>query len=244
MIAATVTARSTRPRRRDARGITGAWSTRALPYGGSGDVGVTFAAITGPARVAPSNGVGPATGAPVLSVAAASVQAMTRTLDWTAELLAQLEWHWSNQLRPRLDGLTDDEYRWEPAQPAWNVRPRDPARGAAQPGSGPFTVDFAFPEPDPPPVTTIAWRLAHIIVGVLGMRVAAHFGGPPVDYQSFAYAGTAAEALAQLDDAYAAWTAGVRGLDAAGARGAVRAGGGAVRRASRWPRSCCTSTGR
>ena len=80
----------------------------------------------------------------------------TRTLDLTAELLAQLEWHWSNQLRPRLDGLTDDEYLWEPAQPAWNVRPRDPAGGAAQPGSGPFTVDFAFPEPDPPPVTTIA----------------------------------------------------------------------------------------
>jgi hypothetical protein len=45
--------------------------------------------------------------------------------------------------------------------------------------------------------------------------VAAHFGGPPVDYQSFAYAGTAAQALEQLDDAYAAWTGGVRGLDAA-----------------------------
>ena len=139
----------------------------------------------------------------------------TPTLDVTAELLAQLEWHWSIQLRPRLDGLTDDEYLWEPAQPAWNVRPRDPAGGAGQPGSGPFTVDFAFPEPDPPPVTTIAWRLAHLIVGVLGMRVASHFGGPPVDYQSHAYAGTAADALAQLDDAHAAWVGGVGGLDAA-----------------------------
>jgi hypothetical protein len=140
---------------------------------------------------------------------------MTRTLDLTAELLAQLEWHWTTQLRPRLDGLTDDEYLWEPAQPSWNIHPRDPARGAAQPGSGPFTVDFTFPEPEPPPVPTIAWRLAHIIVGVLGMRVASHFGGPPVDYQSFAYAGTAAEALAQLDGAHSAWAAGVRGLDAA-----------------------------
>jgi hypothetical protein len=45
--------------------------------------------------------------------------------------------------------------------------------------------------------------------------VAAHFGGPPVDYGSFAYAGTAAEALAQLDDTYAGWTAGVHRLDAA-----------------------------
>jgi len=47
------------------------------------------------------------------------------------------------------------------------------------------------------------------------MRVASHFGGPPVDYGSFAYAGTAAAALEQLDDAYARWTAGVHGLDAA-----------------------------
>ena len=153
---------------------------------------------------------------PVLSVVGASVRAMTETIDWTAQLLDQLEWHWNGQLRPRLDGLTDDEYLWEPAQPAWNVRPRDPARGAEQPGTGPFTVDFAFPEPDPPPVTTIAWRLAHIIVGVLDMRVASHFGGLPVDYQNFGYAGTAAEALAQLDDAYTAWTAGVRGLGEAG----------------------------
>jgi hypothetical protein len=65
-------------------------------------------------------------------------------------------------------------------------------------------------------VTTIGWRLAHLIVGCLGMRTAAHFGGPPVDYQSFDYAGTAARALAQLDDGYAAWIKGVRGLGADG----------------------------
>ena len=28
-------------------------------------------------------------------------------IDWNAELLDQLEWHWDNQLRPRLDGLTE-----------------------------------------------------------------------------------------------------------------------------------------
>jgi hypothetical protein len=36
-----------------------------------------------------------------------------------------------------------------------------------------------------------------------------------MDYSTFAYAGTADEALAQLDDAHDRWTAGVRGLDAA-----------------------------
>jgi uncharacterized damage-inducible protein DinB len=63
-------------------------------------------------------------------------------------------------------------------------------------------------------VTTIAWRLAHVIVGVFGARVAAHFGGPPTDYQSFDYAGTADAALRQLDEVYDAWTTGVRKLDA------------------------------
>ena len=73
-------------------------------------------------------------------------------------------------------------------------------------------MDFAIPEPVPPPVTTIAWRLGHIIVGVLSMRVASHFGGPPTDYSSHRYPGDAATALAQLDEAYAAWMAGVRRL--------------------------------
>jgi DinB superfamily len=83
-------------------------------------------------------------------------------------------------------------------------------------GSGDHTIDFAWPQPEPPPVTTIAWRLGHIIVGVFGMRAASHFGGPPVDYQDFPYSGTAGGALAQLDEAYTAWLNGVRGLGADG----------------------------
>jgi hypothetical protein len=64
-------------------------------------------------------------------------------------------------------------------------------------------------------VTTIAWRIAHIVMGCFGARNAAHFGGPPVDYEKFDYAGTAAQALRQ-HDSYAGWIAGVRGLDADG----------------------------
>lgn len=131
-------------------------------------------------------------------------------------LLYQLTWHWESQLRPRLDGLTDEEYLWEPVPGAWNVRPRDPDSADAQPGTGDFTVDFSFPEPVPAPVTTIAWRLVHIIVGVFGARNHAHFGGPEIDYFSYAYPGTAAEALADLDAHYDRWVAGVRGLDVAG----------------------------
>lgn len=137
----------------------------------------------------------------------------TTRIDTNSELRDQIEWHWHNQLRPRLDGLTDEEYLWEPVPGCWNVRPRGHSTAPITGGSGEFTIDFAMPEPDPPPVTTIAWRLGHVIVGVLGMRVANHFDGPPVDYQSHVYAGTAAGALEQLDTAYAAWIDGVRGLD-------------------------------
>jgi hypothetical protein len=138
-------------------------------------------------------------------------------LDWNAQLLDQLDWHWQRQLRPRLDGLTDDEYFWEPVPGSWNVRPRGASTAPVSAGSGAFTIDFAFPQPDPPPVTTIAWRLGHIVVGVFGARNAAHFGGPPVTYQDFEYPGTAADALARLDAAYTGWAAGVREIGDLGA---------------------------
>ena len=87
-------------------------------------------------------------------------------------LLDQLDWHWQHQLRPRLDGLTDDEYSWEPVPGSWSIRPRGTGAAPVQAGRGGFVIDFAFPPPDPPPVTTIAWRLGHAVVGVLGARVA------------------------------------------------------------------------
>jgi hypothetical protein len=131
-------------------------------------------------------------------------------VNWTKELTDQLGFHWQVHTRPKLDGLTDAEYLWEPAEGCWTVRPR---RSGDEPGTGPFTIDWAYPEPSPPPVTTIAWRLAHLLVGVLGARIASHFGGAPIGYDTYAYPGTAAEALTQLDDLYAQWIAGVQSLD-------------------------------
>jgi hypothetical protein len=131
---------------------------------------------------------------------------------WNPLLREQLDWHWTHQLRKRLDGLTDDEYFWEPVPGCWNVRPRGTGTAPVQAGSGSMTIDFAFPEPDPSPFTTIAWQLGHVIVGVLAMRNASHFGRSPTDYQAFEYAATADEALTQLDDEYAAWTHGVESL--------------------------------
>lgn len=83
-------------------------------------------------------------------------------------------------------------------------------------GAGDYLMEYAFPKPEIPPVTTIAWRLAHMIVGVFGARNTSHFGGPPAEYRTFAYAGTSVQAKAQLDEAYDAWHKGVRGLGAGG----------------------------
>ena len=122
----------------------------------------------------------------------------------TSQLLEQLTYHWDDQVRPGLDGLTDEEYLWEPVPGAWSIRPRAEARTAMAAGCGDLVADFEFPEPEPAPVTTIAWRLGHVIVGIFGARNAAHFGGPPMDYTSVEWPGDAASALAMLDDLGAA----------------------------------------
>jgi len=123
----------------------------------------------------------------------------TTTNSLIPQLAEQLDFHWTNFMRPRLEGLTDDEYFWQPVPDCWTVHPD----GA---------IDFVYPEPAPPPFTTIAWRLAHVIVGVLAVRNHSHFDGPPADYMSWQYATDATTALRQLDDAYANWIAGVRNL--------------------------------
>ena len=138
------------------------------------------------------------------------------TIDWTFQLSEQLDWHWREQMRPRWDGLTDEEYFWEPVPDMWSVRPRGTSKAPTAAGSGDFTCDYAWPEPDQAPATTIAWRLAHLQVGVFGLRVASHFGGPAISYETYDYPGNAATALARLDAVYAAWAAGVRDLDPEG----------------------------
>jgi hypothetical protein len=135
-------------------------------------------------------------------------------LDWNEELASQLEWHWDHQLRPRLQGLTDAEYFWEPVPGCWSIRRREQATASMALGRGEFVMDYAILEPQPTPVTTIAWRLAHVTVGCFGERTASHFDGPPVAWRTWEFAGTAAEALRQLDEQHAAWIKGMRGLSA------------------------------
>jgi hypothetical protein len=132
-------------------------------------------------------------------------------VDWNAELVDQLEWHWEHQLRPRLDGLTDDEYFWPPVPGCWTISRRGESSAPVSIGAGDFTMDSAEPSDDREPVTTIAWRLAHLI-DVFGPPGAPHFDEPPASYPAVDYSGTARGALRQVDDGHDAWIKDVRGL--------------------------------
>jgi hypothetical protein len=134
------------------------------------------------------------------------------TRGWNARLRDQLDFHYRQLFRPRLEGLTDEEYYWEPVPGCWSVRPRAETVGNDSAGGGDLVLDYSWPEPSPTPVTTIAWRLAHITRSCLAVRTAGHFGGPPAEPETWAFAATADAALAQMDTAYHAWSAGVEAV--------------------------------
>ncbi|MCP2263174.1 DinB family protein [Promicromonospora thailandica] len=131
---------------------------------------------------------------------------------WRDLLLDQLEFYWDVHLWPRLEGLTDAEYLWEPASPAWSVRPGP---------DGEPRLEYETPEPEVPPVTTIAWRMVHVGRDVFGRRARALFGptdAPPeadmFDPRHWPEAPvTAAGGLAMLDEGYRAWRSGIANLD-------------------------------
>ena len=122
---------------------------------------------------------------------------MWRMTDSTtcARVLAQLEWRWTALIRSRLDGLTDDEYLWEPADGCLTVR-RD--------ADGSCTLDAV--SPPEPPLGNIAWRMAHLCFSLSSHPVAAVAFGPDWPRPELAApAWTAAEAVDRLDRAYVHW---------------------------------------
>lgn len=131
---------------------------------------------------------------------------------WRSELLEQLEFYWDVHLRPRLGGLSDDEYFWEPVDGSWSVRQSD---------SGRYELEQFSPEPPVPPVTTIAWRAVHIGRDIFGTRARAFFGPTEAPDDADMYdkrhwpeplPASGPEAIAFLERAYALWHDGVAGL--------------------------------
>lgn len=112
----------------------------------------------------------------------------------------------------RLHGLTDDEYFWEPASVCWSIRRRAEASTARVFGKGEWVLEAEFPEPTTPLVTTIAWRMCHLVAGQM-IRHDYTFGGKSLHWDEIEFPSTAAEALAMLDRSHQAWRGGLGGLD-------------------------------
>jgi hypothetical protein len=106
------------------------------------------------------------------------------------ELLANEMNHAYDVLRERIEGLTDDEYFWEPVPNAWTVY---------QDESGRWTYHYELPEPDPSPFTTIGWRLTHVAT----CKVMYHeyaFGPGELTWPNIDVPGSAEEATRMLAD--------------------------------------------
>lgn len=104
------------------------------------------------------------------------------------------------EIRVRLEGLTDDEAFWEPVNGCWTLQQR---------GDGKVVSDWS-PAPDPPPFTTIAWRLAHV-----GQSLRVHarrlFGLGDFAFDTVVLPGDAAGLVAFLDGGFDPWRAGAEG---------------------------------
>jgi hypothetical protein len=110
------------------------------------------------------------------------------------------------RLRDRLAGLTDDEYFWEPAAGCWSVRRAE---------DGTYRMDGAPVPPDPPPLTTIAWRMCHLVGMLAAGRNATWIGVTPSGAPDGAgEPGTARAAVERLAGAYAMFRGHVAAVDA------------------------------
>jgi DinB superfamily len=107
----------------------------------------------------------------------------------------------------RLAGLTDAEYLWEPVPGCWSVRPNPDGDG--------FVVDGAEPAPDPPPLTTIAWRLVHVCGSLTDhwLRAVAFERGRADFHLPTDVPPTAADGIALFTRACDKWRADIDALD-------------------------------
>lgn len=110
-------------------------------------------------------------------------------------LLDTYDYVW-RRLRRRVEGLTDEEYLWEPVPGCWTVRLAGEGRYRADSG--------VWPETAPSPVTTIAWRMCHIADNFMEERIGKLFGrssgATPPGHPS-----RAVDGIAYAEHAYLAW---------------------------------------
>jgi uncharacterized damage-inducible protein DinB len=121
----------------------------------------------------------------------------------SVQLLAQQLDEAYLMIRERVEGLTDEEFWWEPASDAWTVR-----KGL----DGRWSADYAESDPEPAPFTTIAWRLVHVAECKIMYHEYA-FGPGRLTWPDIDSVHTAADAIAQLEEGQALLAADLAGLD-------------------------------
>jgi hypothetical protein len=107
-----------------------------------------------------------------------------------------------DMLRGRLAGLTDEEYLWEPVSGGWTLRVLPDGR---------LDADYAYPDPDPPPFTTIGWRINHIA----SCKVMYHeyaYGPGKLTFPDLDVPPTPAEAASMLEEGHTLLTTDLDGL--------------------------------
>jgi len=109
-----------------------------------------------------------------------------------ALLAAEMD-HAYETIHRRLEGLTDKEFFWQPVPNCWTVRQLPDSR---------WTVDFEQPDPEPPPFTTIGWRLVHVAACKIMYHEYA-FGPARLTWDDLDLPHTAATAIAQLEEGQA-----------------------------------------
>ncbi|MHB8246515.1 MAG: hypothetical protein ACYDGN_14435 [Acidimicrobiales bacterium] len=71
-------------------------------------------------------------------------------------LFDQLTSHYEGHLRPRLAGMSDEEYFFEPVPGCWSIRPRSRATSPMAAGAAEMVADFARPAIDHQSATCLA----------------------------------------------------------------------------------------
>lgn len=110
-----------------------------------------------------------------------------------------LEW-----LINRLEGMTDEEYLWEPVDGCWSIRPREQTETKLAYGAGDWVLEYDAPDPEPPLFTTLAWRLNHLASGML-TRADYTIGSKAMVDDDYNVPVTAADAVETLQSAGASW---------------------------------------
>ncbi|HVT77141.1 MAG TPA: DinB family protein [Acidimicrobiales bacterium] len=113
-------------------------------------------------------------------------------------VLGQLDVWWWGAVTNHMAGLTDDQFFWRPTPDAFCLRREGDALFYEwPPGSRGETT---------PPVTTIAWRLAHVAQGCFMARWHTYFGdGMLEDWTAQPFPATAAGALRYLEEWKTKW---------------------------------------